>query len=37
MPKNEKNFFFSEINAYENVPINCLSKEDNTSHQQSMG
>ena len=35
--KIEKNFFFCETIASENVAKNMLSKEENTCHQQSVG
>ena len=35
--KIEKNFFFCEAIASENVAKNMLPKEENTCHQQSMG
>ena len=35
--KLSKIFFVSEINASEIVAINCLCKEENTCHRESMG
>ena len=35
--KMEKRVFVSEINASGNVAINCVSEEENTCHQESMG
>ena len=35
--KMEKIFLVSDINASGNVAINCVSEEENTCHQESMG